>query len=322
MNDKQRIQAFVDEIWSWYARHKRELPWRDLQIEDDTQRAYMILVSEVMLQQTQVPRVKIIFRQFLEKFPDINALSAASNKDVIVAWKGMGYNSRALRLRDAAIIVRDRFNGVFPQELDELLSIKGIGAYTAAAIRNFAFGIPTPCIDTNIRRILHRTFVGPEREDGTWEVGDKDLSKIAEEILEKALLQGSAADWHAALMDFGSIVCTKRSPKWSICPLTAKGIMLTTEKNFISPIRAKQKLSESKEPGRIISGRFVPNRIIRGKIVDALREHPDGLKPELIGRTVAPDWAKEHRPWLNNLIKKLIQDQMLEERGGVVRLRE
>jgi A/G-specific adenine glycosylase len=110
----------------------------------------------------------IVFKRFLEQFPTLSDLADASNKEVIIAWRGMGYNSRALRLRDAARWIRDRDrvrneynpspNPVFPSSMEELQTIPGIGHYTAGAIRNFAFGIPTPCIDTNIRRILHRVF--------------------------------------------------------------------------------------------------------------------------------------------------------------------
>jgi len=107
---QERIEGFVEEIWKWYANHKRDLPWRDLSIKDDTQRAYLILVSEVMLQQTQVERVKIIFKRFLDEFPTLQDLARASNKDVILAWRGMGYNSRALRLRDAAKEIVSRFS--------------------------------------------------------------------------------------------------------------------------------------------------------------------------------------------------------------------
>src|SRR3989338_5172841 len=102
MRRPEKIQIFVSEIWNWFARHKRVLPWRDLKIEDDTERAYQVLVSEIMLQQTQVSRVETAFPRFLRQFPILPDLARASNRDIIIAWQGMGYNSRALRLRDAA----------------------------------------------------------------------------------------------------------------------------------------------------------------------------------------------------------------------------
>src|SRR3989338_7349633 len=102
MQQNERIQAFVTIIWKWYSIHKRSLPWRDLPDTDPTERAYKVLVSEIMLQQTQVPRGMIIYRRFLESFPTLRDLASASNRDVLLSWRGMGYNSRALRLRDAA----------------------------------------------------------------------------------------------------------------------------------------------------------------------------------------------------------------------------
>lgn len=320
MTDRNHMEGFAREIWAWYARHKRELPWRDLLINDDTQRAYMVLVSEIMLQQTQVPRVIIIFRQFLDRFPTVMDLAKASNKEVILAWRGMGYNSRALRLRDAAKIIQGQHGGVFPKDMEELLAIKGIGPYTAAAIRNFAFNIPTPCIDTNIRRILHRAFIGPENSDGTWPVGDKELLKVAEEVLEVAIdgkremgkgkegIRHTATEWHAALMDFGSIVCTKTSPKWEVCPLTANGLMKAAYK-----VPALDKKRQRKaEPGRMEGAKFVPNRIFRGRIVEVLRDAEEGLSLLQIGPEICNDWSEEHLPWLQSLLIKLKKDDLID----------
>ncbi len=320
MKNEERMDGFVEEIWAWYSRHKRSLPWRDLSVADDTQRAYMVLVSEIMLQQTQVPRVIIIFKRFLECFPALTDLANASNADVIQAWKGMGYNSRALRLRDAAKIIVSEHSGVFPKEMDQLLAIKGIGPYTAAAVRNFAFNSPTPCIDTNIRRILHRTFVGPENAEGEWEMSDKKLLKIAEEVLDRSVLKAKsyklkpAADWHAALMDFGSLVQTKSNPKWDICPLTEKGLMKATPQNF--PKNQKLKPKSLPEPGRMMGAKYIPNRIFRGRIVDALRENARGLTLEEIGTEICIDWSEEHRPWLEGLLLKLEKDGMLLPEGS------
>lgn len=328
MQEQERIQRFCDAIWAWYARHKRVLPWRDIVETNDTQRAYMVFVSEIMLQQTQVPRVIVIFRRFLDRFPTIRDLAQASNKDVILAWKGMGYNSRALRLRDAARIIVDDHQGIFPHEYDKLLSIKGIGPYTAAAIRNFAFNLPTPCIDTNIRRILHRTFAGPENADGSWEMNDKKLLIVAERILTIALhhtptsnaYQATAAEWHAALMDFGSLVQTKSNPKWNICPLTEKGIMKTTQKQFEKRSSAASTPAK-KEPGRFEGAKYVPNRIFRGRIVDALREY-DRLTLDQLGPEICHDWSDEHREWLKKILHKLTQDALIARKGDAFVLAE
>ncbi len=309
------MQLFVNEMWRWFDVHKRALPWRDLVVADPTERAYRILVSEMMLQQTQVERVKVIFKRFLEQFPTLTDLASATNADVILAWRGMGYNSRALRLRDAARAIVTEHQGTFPTEMTDLLAIKGIGHYTAAAVRNFAFHLPTPCIDTNIRRILHRTFVGPESADGTWATNDASLLEIAEEVLVYALKKEgkTTADWHAALMDFGSMIQTKRSPKWNLCPLTRKKIMKTTEKNF--PVAFTPSKSLKKEPGRLVGSTFIPNRIFRGKIVEELRDAEKGLLLDEIGSRVCIDWdPAEHRAWLTLLTEKLIADTLLERR--------
>ena len=315
MTRPDRIAEFTETIWDWYARHKRELPWRDLTLKDETERAYRILVSEVMLQQTQVSRVIIIYKRFLQEFPKLKDLAEASNRDVILAWRGMGYNSRALRLRDAAreIVRRSKF----PREMDELISIPGIGHYTAAAIRNFAFHIPTPCIETNIRRVLHTAFFGPPKADGTWKVGDRELLKLAGEVLEVALMFSSSesasadesrsvkrksfstrpfgtrskktADWHAALMDYGSLAIPKIKPK---------------------------KKSVRKEPGRMVGSRHIPNRIFRGKIIEELRDAERGLSIHEIGRRVCIDWEpEEHSEWLQNLLLKLKKDALIEKSG-------
>ena len=320
MNRAERIRIFTEEIWRWYALHKRDLPWRDLAIADDSERAYRILVSEVMLQQTQVSRVKIVYKVFLERFPSLADLSHASNGAVIQAWRGMGYNNRALRLRDAARVVMLRHKGVFPSNMESLESLPGVGHYTAAAIRNFTFNIPTPCLDTNIRRILHRAFVGPEREDGLWVKSDAYLLELAEEVLERALLRKGefdARNWHAALMDFGSLVCTKRNPRWDICPLTKAGVMKAAYK---VPIANRQSPIIKKEPGRMVGSKFIPNRIFRGKIVEELRDAKQGLPPSEIGRRICIDWNTEHRAWLSGLIETLKRDRLVCVRSGKVML--
>ncbi len=311
MNHAARTIAFCERMWRWFEAHRRTLPWRDLRIVDDTQRAYRILVSEVMLQQTQVPRVEIIFKRFIEQFPTIQHLAAASNKEVIIAWKGMGYNSRALRVRDAARTIVEEHEAVFPREMDQLLKIKGIGPYTAAAIRNFAFLLPTACIDTNIRRIVHRVFVGPDRPDGTFDRSDKELLPVATQTLRIALEADSrhtGAGWHAALMDFGSAICKKSNPLCTLCPMAKDGLCKSA---FKVNIRKNERKKKS-EPGRLVGSVFVPNRIFRGRIIDALREAHRGLTLEGIGSRISIDWnSSQHREWLQALLDQLIKESFI-----------
>ncbi len=180
MTRADRIAVFCDEIWMWFGNNKRSLPWRDLPDRDIENKAYKVLVSEIMLQQTQVSRVIISYKNFIQTFPHISVLAGASNREVMMAWRGLGYNNRALRLRDAAreIVTRKKF----PRGMEELQSLPGIGHYTAGAIRNFAFGIPTACMDVNIKRILHRFFIGIENSDGTYKVDESDLLVLAEKV--------------------------------------------------------------------------------------------------------------------------------------------
>jgi A/G-specific adenine glycosylase len=297
MKREPRMHDFAEKMWMWFRVHKRTLPWRNLRIEDDSERAYLILVSEVMLQQTQVPRVVTAFRRFLEQFPTLEALAGASNRDVLLVWRGMGYNSRALRLRDAARAIVERHGGDFPRDMETLRSLPGIGPYTAAAIRNFAFGIPTACADTNIRRILERVF----RRDALSSAGD---------VLRIALDRGRTQDWHAALMDFGSAVCAKSAPKCAACPLS-KGICRSAFK-----VKAERRAANPQtEPGRMVGSRFIPNRIFRGRVIDLLRDAPDGLSLDRIGSHVCIDWdPRTHATWLKRIVEKLTSEELLERK--------
>lgn len=344
MHRSKKIAIFCEEVWAWFSRHKRTLPWRDLKIKDPNHRAYLILVSEVMLQQTQVSRVTISFKNFIQTFPSIEAIARASNREILIAWRGMGYNSRALRLRDAARTIVKKFEGRFPRSMEELQSLKGIGHYTAAAIRNFAFGIPTPCMDVNIRRILHRFFVGTENADGTQKKDDKYLLKIAGRVLEVAIQMGErkrrntrkrrnkgktlqssissipsvSSDWHAALMDFGSLVCTKNNPKWELFSPGMKSIC----KAYGKEIKRTKKLFKKQEPGRLMAGRFVPNRIFRGKIVEALRDARTTLTLEQVGLLAIPDWTLDsHHDWLLLLLYDLQRDELVQTTQGKYQLK-
>lgn len=310
-------EDIVGSLLDWYRRHKRTLPWRDLPNDDLDQKAYLVLVSEVMLQQTQVSRVIILYKNFIQKFPTIRALAKATNAEILIAWRGLGYNSRALRLRDAAKTVVIEHGGRMPRTLDGLMAIKGIGHYTAAAIRNFAFGQAEPCLDTNIRRIVHRLFDGPETPEGEWPVSDKALL-LKDEALAAAMPERRAAELPAILMDFGSAVCTKRSPKCEQCPL--KEVCRSAFK-VPTPVKGVRQAQVLKEPGRLISGTFTPNRLVRGRIVEALRDHPHGLSLQALGPLAANDWdPAEHRAWLEAILAKLVRDDVIAAAGEVYRL--
>ncbi|MCF2137586.1 MAG: Fe-S cluster assembly protein HesB [Candidatus Thorarchaeota archaeon] len=182
------IKDFQQEIMDWWRNNARDLPWR----REPT--PYHVLVSEIMLQQTQVSRVIPKYHQFLNEFPTIPELARADTRRLLQVWSGLGYNRRALWLREAAAeIVKI---GEFPQTPQELRKLKGIGPYTSRSILIFAFNRDLAAVDTNIRRVfIARGFA---EEDTT----DKDLQEIADTLL----LRGRSRDWHNALMDYGAIM--------------------------------------------------------------------------------------------------------------------
>ena len=199
---------FHETVAAWYARNARVLPWRG--VADP----YAVLVSEIMLQQTQVERVIPKYRAFLDAFPTLRALADAQPADVIRLWAGMGYNGRAVRLHKLAREVVERHDGELPRTVDELRKLPGIGPYTAAAVASFAFGEPVAVLDTNIYRVLSRAVHGitaPSRNA---------IHPLAESLLPKPDNPISPADWHQALMDIGATLCTARQPRCMLCPCT------------------------------------------------------------------------------------------------------
>lgn len=197
-------RAFRRRLLAWYRRHGRDLPWRR------TRDPYRVLVSEVMLQQTQVARVIPKYREWLRRYPSLGTLAAASAGEVREAWYPLGYNIRPLRLRSIARTAVRQHGGRLPRSRDGLLALKGIGAYTAGAVLSFAFGEDAAILDTNVRRVLRRVWVGEGRQ-----VRDRALWELAERLLPR----GRTYDFNQALMDLGATVCTARRPRCRACPL-------------------------------------------------------------------------------------------------------
>lgn len=198
-------RRFQQRLLKWYKKHGRELPWRN------TSNPYHILVSEVMLQQTQVDRVIPKYREFLDRYPSFEDLAEAPVKDVKKTWYPLGYNIRPERLHSIARETVERYGGELPRAADELLSFKGIGRYTAGAIRSFAFNEDAPILDTNVIRVLHRVFVAK---------GDPKTQKALLWDMSEALIpQGKGYDFNQAIMDFGATCCTARNPACGRCPM-------------------------------------------------------------------------------------------------------
>ena len=185
----------------WYRCHGRDLPWRR------SHDPYAILVSEIMLQQTQVSRVIPKYQEFLKRFSTVRALARAKLRDVLRCWSGLGYNRRARNLWQCAREVIASHAGRMPRDTDALNSLPGIGRYTAGAIASFAFGAREAAVDTNVRRVLSRAMLGIDRAD------DATAWRLATDVLPK-----DAATWNHALMDIGAMFC-RAKPNCAECPL-------------------------------------------------------------------------------------------------------
>ena len=201
-------RRFRRALLAWYEAHGRDLPWRN------TADPYHILVSEIMLQQTQVDRVLPKYHEWLEKYPSFEALASASEVDVATTWRPLGYNVRPRRLHAIAREAVARYDGQLPSDAETLLSFKGIGEYTAGAIRSFAFGQRAAILDTNVARVLLRVFIG--RGDVKAHATRRRLWAVSEALVPRKRV----FDFNQALMDLGAMVCVARKPKCLVCPMT------------------------------------------------------------------------------------------------------
>jgi A/G-specific adenine glycosylase len=201
------MNRLASKLLAWYHTNKRTPPWRD---HPDP---YAVWVSEIMLQQTRVETVIPYFEKWMRLFPDVRSLANASEQDVLNAWEGLGYYSRARNLHKAAKIVAEQYNGELPRDLDELRKLPGIGRYTLGAIASMAFGLDVSALDGNIKRVYARLFDvtepvdTPAGENFLWQLADKNLPK------------GHAGDYNQALMDLGSMICVPKNPRCLICPV-------------------------------------------------------------------------------------------------------
>jgi A/G-specific adenine glycosylase len=194
-------------LLAWYDQHARRLPWCG------AVDPYVVLVSEVMLQQTQVETVIPYFARWMQRFPTLASLAEAQQQEVLAAWEGLGYYSRARNLQRAAQMVLQEFNGKIPADLPSLRRLPGVGRYTAGAIASIAFGQPVATLDGNIRRVLSRVFdVG---EDARSPAGERRLWSLAAEQLPA----DRPGDYNQALMDLGALICTPQNPACPDCPL-------------------------------------------------------------------------------------------------------
>jgi A/G-specific adenine glycosylase len=290
---RRRNRDIHSALLSWYRTHGRSLPWRS------TSNPYRILLAEVMLQQTQVQRVLALYPRFLKRFPTVRSLSAARQRSVVLAWQGMGYNNRAVRLHRLARTLTRHYGGRVPASCRILLSLPGIGRYTASAVLAFAFRRPVPVLDVNVRRVLSRVFW---RMPSTAHVkSEKDIWKFASALLPSH----RAYDWNQALMDLGAMVCTARTPHCGECPLARICLSHTTMRHSVPQPR-------NAEPA--FAG--IPRRIYRGRVIEKLRSLPKErpLSTQTLRQTVSEAGNPLDGRWFSRLLAGL-------EKDGLIRLR-
>jgi A/G-specific adenine glycosylase len=273
----------VPALLAWYERSGRRLGFRD------TRDPWAILVSEVMLQQTQVSRVEAAWANFVARFPTPRDLAGSTTADVVRAWAGLGYNRRALNLQRAARAMCAAHTGRVPSSLDDLQQLPGIGGYTARAVAAIAFGVPVAAIDTNLRRVLGRVLAGHG-----WP-GDPGASLSAAELQQRAdrLVERRAPGaWTQALMDVGATICRPRAPDCAACPLSvgccyaANAAAQAASKALATPVAGVQRERRGPTEGAsasapaVLRPRSAPfpttTRWLRGRIIDRLRSLDEG----------------------------------------------
>ena len=281
-----------DALIAWYLEHGRDLPWRH------TRDPYRILVSEVMLQQTQADRVVPKYHAFLATFPTLAVLADAPASEVIRAWAGLGYNRRALNLQRACREVMERFRGQMPSDVVDLLSLPGVGPYTAGAIACFAFEQDVGFVDVNIRRVLHRMVHGPEIPEPAATARDLDV------LATSSVPAGRGWEWNQALMELGATVCRARSTDCERCPVTtwcaAHGQMAGA---FARAATVKRRPAVPFEQ---------TSRYFRGRIIDLLRDAPaDGLTAYEMAQAIDLERSGVDAEWILAYLSGLERDGLV-----------
>jgi A/G-specific adenine glycosylase len=279
-------------LLSWFAANGRDLPWRR------TRDPWAVLVSELMLQQTQVPRVVERWGAFLDRFPTIAACAGAPAGDVVRAWQGLGYNRRALNLHRCAIDVVERYGGALPDDLDALLALPGIGPYTARAVLVFAFERDVGLVDTNAGRFLSRAGAGRA-------LAPREAQPLADSLVPP----GEGWAWGQAVFDLGASICTKKAPACDRCPIRPWCAWARAGWPDPDPVTGSAGIST---PQSTFAG---SDRQGRGRLVDALRAGPvaRAALPLVMGWPDDPDRA-------TRVAATLLRDGLAIERGGAYHL--
>ena len=230
LTPEERIRAAADPLTAWYRKNARALPWRE------SPTPYHVWISEIMLQQTRVAAVLGYYQRFLEALPDIPALAAAEEEQLMKLWEGLGYYSRARNLKKAAAEAVERYGGRLPDSYEELLTLPGIGSYTAGAIASIAYGIAVPAVDGNVLRVTARLLADPE------DIGKPTVKKKMERLLGQTMPADRPGEFNQALMELGAMVCVPNGrPHCQECPI--KGICLACRRGETDriPVKAPKK---------------------------------------------------------------------------------
>lgn len=271
------------ELFLWYEREQRDLPWRRPGVTP-----WQILVSEFMLQQTPVARVEPVWRDWVARWPTPSSTAAASAADVLRAWGKLGYPRRAKRLHECAIAIAGEHDDEVPSDVETLLSLPGIGAYTARAVACFAHRQRVPVVDTNVRRVVARAVHG--RADASASSSPRDLADV------EALLpnDNDAPRFSVALMELGATVCTARSPRCGVCPLS---VCAWRTAGFPA----------SKEPARRVQRYAGTDRQVRGRLLDVLRGNASPVTRAELDVAWLSDTAQRDRALDSLLVDGLVE---------------
>jgi A/G-specific adenine glycosylase len=274
--DKKRIALFTKILFAYYRKEGRSMPWRD------TTDPYCILVSEIMLQQTQVDRVKGKYQEFMQRFPTARTLAEAPLGDVLRLWSGLGYNRRAKYLHVCAKEIKER-GGAFPKTMEELVGLPGVGRSTAAGVMAFSWNLPEPMIDTNLRRVLHRVFFPRSK------MSDKELYAFAKSIIPK----GKGREWNYAMLDLAATKCTARNHA-DDCPIREMhGVV--------------KEISKLKRQTRFVD----TDRYARGRILETLRNTQTSATLATLTRGAERDKKKTIA-----LLEKLVHEGLVAKKNG------
>ena len=271
----------MPQVLDWYRREQRDLPWRREGVTP-----WQILVSEFMLQQTPVARVEPIWLAWVERWPTPSATAAASAADVLRAWGKLGYPRRAKRLHECATVIATEHGDVVPCDVETLLTLPGVGAYTARAIACFAYRQRVPVVDTNVRRVVARVVHG--RADSPSSV--RDLDDVAALLPDSA----DAPTFSVALMELGATVCTARAPRCGLCPLDVCAWRTRGYPESATPVRRAQKYAGT-------------DRQVRGRLLDVLRDNDSPVQRAQLDMAWLTDTAQRDRALDSLLVDGLVE---------------